>query len=522
MTTALLLLVAQLAQAGHYERGMELAQAQQWAEARQEFEAGAAENPEDKRFPIELAGVSYREGNIGIAQGHLFEALRLDPDDPYANDFLATLYYLERNYAAAVKYWNRVGAPELEFIETTPEPPVPRLLYDRAFDIAPGETLTLGKYRTTMAWIDSLDVLGSFNAEIDVLPVVPNAAALNVGPDQINDVSRYALGIRWSPPNKYSPLIRMGTGLFTQRLRYRWRNLDRKGMTVDAEYRWDAQKRRVFVEQSAPFLNQPSMRYRFYGDLRSETWDIGDPTDFRLRKFDIGGALRFIPTGRFWWEANMRVAAREFKAATFAGGFNISYGLGARYMLLDVPGRGLTVNLGASTDLGRFYSDQQGGLYSRNQLSLEGLWRPHPLTPDDPQYEYRATLRAGLIVGSAPFDELFMLARQRDDGIPLRGHSGTTNGKKGRAPVGKQFVLLNMDFFRETWRGQQGALDLGPLVDIGQMWRPVTGETHGKLQIDIGIQARLRLSSGFSFVVSYAHDLRGNAGRPDFSSDSLR
>lgn len=218
----------------------------------------------------------------------------------------------------------------------------------------------------------------------------------------------------------------------------------------------------------------------------------------------------------------MRVAAREFKAATFAGGFNISYGLGARYMLLDVPGRGLTVNLGASTDLGRFYSDQQGGLYSRNQLSLEGLWRPHPLTPDDPQYEYRATLRAGLIVGSAPFDELFMLARQRDDGIPLRGHSGTTNGKKGRAPVGKQFVLLNMDFFRETWRGQQGALDLGPLVDIGQMWRPVTGETHGKLQIDIGIQARLRLSSGFSFVVSYAHDLRGNAGRPDFSSDSLR
>ena len=43
----------------------------------------------------------------------LHRALQLDPKDEYANEFLATVYFLEGNLEAALKYWNRVGKPQI-------------------------------------------------------------------------------------------------------------------------------------------------------------------------------------------------------------------------------------------------------------------------------------------------------------------------------------------------------------------------------------------------------------------------
>src|SRR5258706_16201775 len=103
----LLLLWAQSLDPGHYSRGMQAAQVEQWEKARQEFLQGRRENPSDKRFAIELAGVEYRAKRYIAARGYLHEALGIDPADTYANDFLGTLYFLDSNYEAAIKYWNR-------------------------------------------------------------------------------------------------------------------------------------------------------------------------------------------------------------------------------------------------------------------------------------------------------------------------------------------------------------------------------------------------------------------------------
>src|SRR5215472_2316828 len=47
-------------------------------------------------------------------------ALRLDRTDIYANNFLATIYFLEGNLEAALKYWNRAGKPRIEEVRTSP------------------------------------------------------------------------------------------------------------------------------------------------------------------------------------------------------------------------------------------------------------------------------------------------------------------------------------------------------------------------------------------------------------------
>src|SRR5262249_58572554 len=114
--------------------------------------------PFDNRFALELAGVEYRLGNHSAAKRQLHRALGLDPKDPYGNEFLATLYYLDGNYEAALLYWNRIRKPSLSAVEVDPAPPVPAVLLDRALLFAPGEMLTVRGYRSTQARFEELAV----------------------------------------------------------------------------------------------------------------------------------------------------------------------------------------------------------------------------------------------------------------------------------------------------------------------------------------------------------------------------
>ncbi|HEY6370557.1 MAG TPA: hypothetical protein VIX37_08255, partial [Candidatus Sulfotelmatobacter sp.] len=80
-----------------YEYGVALGHLERWDEARAALTAGSRLAPQDKRFPIELAGVAFKQKKQGLAIAHLRRALRLDPKDAYSNEFIATLYFLQGN-----------------------------------------------------------------------------------------------------------------------------------------------------------------------------------------------------------------------------------------------------------------------------------------------------------------------------------------------------------------------------------------------------------------------------------------
>lgn len=149
-----------------YQRGMALAREQRWEEARQALEAGRSKAPSDQRFPLELAGIAFKQKDYPAAKDNLRVALDLDPNNAYAADFLGTVYLLEGNTEAALKYWNRIGKPRVEQVRLEPRPAVDPVLLDRAFAFSPAAVMRLEQYRATQARLGLLDIFSAWQFEL--------------------------------------------------------------------------------------------------------------------------------------------------------------------------------------------------------------------------------------------------------------------------------------------------------------------------------------------------------------------
>ena len=475
-----------------FQRGMDLARAGQWEEARSAFVAAQSEAPFDKRFPLELAGVEYRLGRNAIAQRHLQRALRLDPWDEYGNEFLATLYYLDGNYEAALVYWNRIGKPRLASVAVDPPPPVRAVLLDRALLFAPGETLTVRRYRATEARLEMSGAFNRFRIELASRPG-----------------QQYDARIQWVAPSRWSALLSGLGELPYQGVRLDLRNLARRAISWDNFLRWDAQKRRAASSVSGPLSGDPKWRWKLFADARAETWNLGGAEDFRLRKAEAGAELRWLAGDRLAWGSTLAVSTRHFhNEPGFAAGFSAKYRAAIDYKLLRVPEKRLTGNLSGMSELGRLFNGA-GGLFSRSQASFDVHWFPRARGDD---YETMARVSAGGSSGRTPFDELFILGLERDNDLPLRGHIGARDGKKGSAPMGRNYFLTNFELLKRVYRGSWFTLDAGPALDMGRVWDGLPGPGADRFLIDAGAELRFRVLGNFAVVLSYGRDLRGGKG----------
>src|SRR6478672_7867115 len=146
--------------------GIALAHQARWEEAGKALSAGQRFAPNDKRFPIELAGIAFKQKNYREAKHNLRRALDLDPQDAYANEFLATIYFLEGNLEAALKYWNREGKPEMGEVRSEPALRVRPALLDHAFAFAPASPMTLDGLLTSEARLRGLEIFPSYKIEL--------------------------------------------------------------------------------------------------------------------------------------------------------------------------------------------------------------------------------------------------------------------------------------------------------------------------------------------------------------------
>ena len=142
------------------------------------------------------------------------------------------------------------------------------------------------------------------------------------------------------------------------------------------------------------------------------------------------------------------------------------------------------------------------------QGSLVSHWFPQSQGDD---YEVQETFRGGKTFGQVPFDELFMLGIEQDNDLWLRAHIGTRDGRKGSAPMGRNYILSNWELNKNVYSNGLMGVKLGPFVDTGKITDSTPGLAAPKWLWDTGVQAKVHVL-GIGVTVSYGRDLRSGTG----------
>jgi len=491
-----------------YELGMALAHLERWEEARVALLEGSRLAPGDKRFPIELAGVAFKQKREGESIVYLHRALRLDPQDAYANDFLATIYFIQGNLEAALKYWNRVEKPEIEQVRSEPAPRLRPALLDHAFAVAPASTLTLDELRASDARVQALEIFPTHRFDLVALPEGKFDAVFHAS-------ERNGFG-----DSKIEALLRTFRGLPFQEVTPEYFNINRSAINVVSLARWDPDKRRLAVTVSSPFLQDPRWRLELNVDVRNENWDVVSSftgsvpllAALNLRREASSVRMTRLVGGRWKWSLGGEVSRRDYRnvfAGTgltpqlLAGGYQLKQSVHLEYEFLHLPERRLTWSGGLSSQAARLWS-QPGQSFEKLEASLAARWFPRSRGND---LETNWHVRANKTFGEIPFDELFMLGLERDNDLWLRAHVGVRDGRKGSAPLGRNYFLSNWETDKNIYSNGLFTLQLGPFFDSGKINDPSPALGSEKWLFDTGAQAKVRVL-GVGVIFSYGKDLR--------------
>lgn len=498
-----------------YYRGMALAKLKQWRLAEESFERGRQKAPKDKRFPTELAGVEFAEKKYGAAEKNLNRVLKLDPGDAYAINFLATIYFLQGNLPAAVKIWNRIGMPRIQNIRTQPQPRIDPALLNRAFSFSPDSVLNEGDLRTTDVLLNSLGVFS--DPKIALTPAPNGAFDASFSP-----VERRTLGGGWT-----ADLVTLLRGAPYETVYPEWFNIHGGDVNFSSLLRWDPDKERVFASLSGPLDENPHWRYRVSLDARREYWNISNTffasatpvNDMQLEKIDGSAALENVVNGRLHWDAGVDLSGRTFRnvhwsdpsaAQFFRNGLALELRSGLDSLIFDDPARRLTANGSVSVQFGKLL-DRGSDPFAQAEAGLAVKWFPRAEGDD---YQMTTQLRAGRSWGAVPFDDLFILGLERDNDLWLRAHIGTENGRKGSAPLGRNYALLNCDDAKSIYHNGFFSVKLGPFLDAGKISDPTGDFGSRRWLVDTGLELKFQVLGSATVELFFGKDLR--TGRTTF------
>src|SRR5262249_10417958 len=385
-----------------------------------------------------------------------------------------------------------------------------------AFAFSPASTLRLADLRTSEARLRNLEVLPL--SRLDVL----------ARPDGNFDAALHAQELNGFGHTKLEALLRTFHGLPFQEVTPESFNLTRSAMNGAALERWDPDKRRTRVSVSGPFgfltAADPRWRYRLTSDVRNENWDIRAGftgpapvlASLNMRREAFSAEISRVVGWRWKWALGAELSHRDYRNVVGASsiapgllrvGYQLKQTATIQYELLRSPERRLTATVAAGSHAARVWSEPAQAFEKLDGL-VEAHWLPRAKGDD---YESRWQARAGGTFGQVPFDELFMLGLERDNdldgGVKMRAHIGTRDGRKGSAPLGRNYFVASWETDKNVYSNGLFTVKLGPFLDTGKITDTAFPLGPEKWLCDTGAQAKLRVF-GVGLVFSYGKDLR--------------
>jgi hypothetical protein len=121
---------------------------------------------------LEQASTAFRAGDLSMAKRLVRKQAATDqapgtPNGPLRNEFLATIYFLEDNLDAALKYWNRNGSPQLRDVRMDFDARWDPILLDRTLGIARATTLFESDFRLARKRLDATEAFSRYNFDLN-------------------------------------------------------------------------------------------------------------------------------------------------------------------------------------------------------------------------------------------------------------------------------------------------------------------------------------------------------------------
>src|SRR5450432_433697 len=491
-----------------FEYGVALAHLEKWDDARAALLRGQKLSPHDRRFPEELAGITFKLKKNSQAKRYLQQALRIDAKDEYAQDFLATLYFVDGNMEAAIEHWNRVSRPQIAGLRDEPALRVHPALLDQAITFAPSSILTLDDFRISQRRLDHLEIF-------------PNHRFDLVAKDQGKcDAVLRAQELNVFGNGKVQALVRTLRGIAFQELTPEYDNLRGSALNIVTLARWDADKRRYQAAVSGPLWQMPQWRYWVAAGLRNENWDLRKGftgpapilAAFNLRREEAAAEIERLVGWRWRWRVGLELSHRDERNVTssivlapqlLTEGYQLKQTASVGYEVWRSADHRASVESKVTSESGKLWSTPSQS-FEKLPAAASVHWLP-PARGDD--YEPLLRVRGGRTFGTVPFDELWMLGLERDNDLWLRGHIGTRDGRKGSAPLGKDYLLVNWEIDKNIYSNGLISFKLGPLVDAGKFFDADAGIGSRQWLVDTGAQMKVRVL-GVGLAFSYGKDLR--------------
>jgi tetratricopeptide (TPR) repeat protein len=494
--------------------GLALAHREKWSEAKLAFEAGSQKAPGDPRFLVELAGIAYKQKNFQTAKRRLHAAIRLGLEEAYPREFLATIYFLEGNLEAALDYWNPLDKPRLRSVAFGPSLKLQESLRNRALAFNAPQILTGDALLTTESRLNNLGLFS--DRRIELAPADSGNFDLT-----LHLAERNAWG-----NSKLEGLLSLLGGLPYATVYPQYFNIGHRAVNFDSLVRWDPEKRRVALSLSMPLYGDPGLRLAVHADMRNENWNMTQTffgaaaplSNLNIRRAAAGAEIHSVVNGRWGWSGGVEIANRTFRNLTglsspaaqsfFTGNTSVAVWLGLDRLLWRVPERRFRLDSSVEARAGRQFAENLGP-FGTLRGSVGADWYPRAKGDD---YEMHTRVRAGGTAGKVTVDELFQSGIERDNDLWLRGHAGTRDGRKGAAPLGRRYVLVNSEMDKNIYRNGFFTLKLGPFLDTGAVADSSGLFGSQRWLWDSGIQCKVRILGGVTVLLSYGRDLRGGKG----------
>jgi len=235
--------------------------------------------------------------------------------------------------------------------------------------------------------------------------------------------------------------------------------------------------------------------------------DVCSSDLFQLRRSALSAEYHAVHGPHWRWASGAEFSHRRLHNAapefSFPDGYALKHTFWLRRTLLYRPEQRFESHFHLSADTGRVW-DSPSRAFHRSQFAASARWFPRMKGEGDVLH---TGIRAGHILGHAPFDEIFSLGLERDNDLWMRAHVGTRDGRKGSAPIGRSYVLFHSEFDKSIHNDGILSLSLSPFLDIGRI-----GGQHPALAprlwlIDTGLQAKFSIL-GASLTATYGKDLR--------------